>query len=147
MWKEYKNYKISENGEVWGEPTKSNHNRKGKMMTIRKNIKGYNIVTLYYNNKTHIKSVHRLVYELYVGEIPVGFDVHHKDNNKYNNNFNNLDIIEHSYHTKIHKLGSVWNKPKKQKKVKVIKDRTLNKTYDMKLYQKNYRDAHSHDKT
>lgn len=39
-------------------------------------------------------SVHRLIYMAHTGEsIPVGFHVHHKDNNRSNNRINNLMVV------------------------------------------------------
>ena len=35
--------------------------------------------------------LHRYIYEKYNGEIPKGYDIHHKDHNKKNNTLENLD--------------------------------------------------------
>lgn len=49
--------------------------------------------------------VHKLVYEAFVGKIPEGCDVHHLDNNKLNNHFSNLEIVEMSKHRSLHFTG------------------------------------------
>lgn len=59
---------------------------------------------------------HRLIYELYYGNIPKGYVVHHKDENKLNNNPNNLALLTLKEHTSIHQKGhhrTPWNKGKK----------------------------------
>lgn len=47
-------------------------------------------------------SLHRAVYERFVGEIPDGFDVHHRDGNSSNNMPDNLQAISSPDHTKLH---------------------------------------------
>ncbi len=50
-------------------------------------------------------TLHRDVYEFYTGkEIPADCIIHHKDGNKCNNEFENLEAITSSEHTKRHRL-------------------------------------------
>lgn len=65
--------------------------------------------TGYYENKIFADGkrktfrLHRVVYEFYSGkEIPKGYHVHHKDENKDNNDFSNLVLLSHSEHAKLH---------------------------------------------
>lgn len=44
------------------------------------------------------KRIHRLVAEAFIGEIPKGHHVHHKDGNKQNNVVSNLEIIHPKNH-------------------------------------------------
>lgn len=141
-WKKYKNYEISEYGDVWSNPTNSDANKRGKHRKVSMNRSGHLQVGLYYDGKVNIKKIHRLVYELFISDIPDGYDVHHKDENKLNNHYNNLEIIYHNEHTKLHKKGIKWNKHTYKIKEKVKKDRTLNKTTDMKEYQKKWKLEH-----
>jgi len=62
------------------------------------NTKGYRI------HKIYGKAVkeHRLIYETHYGKIPQGYDIHHIDGNKLNNNIDNLEMIEHGKHTRLH---------------------------------------------
>lgn len=46
--------------------------------------------------------IHRLVWESFRGDVPNGFVVHHKDNNKQNNNIKNLQLVSTMEHHKIH---------------------------------------------
>jgi hypothetical protein len=53
-------------------------------------------------NGTHTKRLHRLAYELMVGPIPDGFDIHHRDGDKLNNAPANLEAIEMRAHRRLH---------------------------------------------
>lgn len=55
--------------------------------------------------------LHRFIYETERGtKIPTGYNVHHKDGDKLNNNVENLECIRASAHTKLH------NSPEKVEK-------------------------------
>lgn len=45
------------------------------------------------NGKMSTKRIHVLVAEHFIGKIPKGYHVHHKDGNKQNNVVTNLEII------------------------------------------------------
>lgn len=46
--------------------------------------------------------IHRLVWEAFVGEIPKGYIVHHKDGNRQNNSLSNLKLVTTKEHHDIH---------------------------------------------
>lgn len=48
--------------------------------------------------------LHRYKYEREIGKIPKGFDVHHIDGNRSNNNIKNLVAIEKAEHTRLHQM-------------------------------------------
>jgi len=61
----------------------------------------------------------RSVWEIWWNQkVPNGYDVHHMDRKRKNNEISNLALLTHSYHAKIHrlkdiesgKLSSFWNK-------------------------------------
>jgi hypothetical protein len=52
------------------------------------------------------KLMHRYVWEKYNGPIPDGYDVHHVDHNRANNDINNLEIYTKSEHAKLFSTGS-----------------------------------------
>lgn len=54
---------------------------------------GYEKVALQINKKNKLVSVHRAVYESFVGQIPEGMQINHKDGNKLNNRINNLEVV------------------------------------------------------
>lgn len=60
--------------------------------------------TGYYLNSTIRKRMHRYVWEYHNGAIPEGYQVHHKDKNKANNDITNLELIPFSKHAKLHNL-------------------------------------------
>lgn len=68
-----------------------------------KNKKGYYCATLKSNSHNpNIGKLHRAVWSYHKGDIPMWYDIHHKDGNKENNNIDNLICIEHSRHQKHH---------------------------------------------
>ena len=74
--------------------------------------------TGYYRSTTHRKkhvSLHRYVWEKHNGIIPLGFDIHHIDWNKTNNDISNLELISHSEHASKYPHGkNQFNKCKKE---------------------------------
>lgn len=46
--------------------------------------------------------MHRDVWEFYNGPIPEGWDVHHKDEKKSNNDIDNLECLPKSEHTRLY---------------------------------------------
>jgi hypothetical protein len=61
---------------------------------------------------TKTLSVHRLVVETYVQDIPEGMVVNHKDGDKYNNHYSNLEVVTPKENTK-HALVNNLSKPKR----------------------------------
>lgn len=53
---------------------------------------GYHRISFPYPNLTHI-AIHRLVYKTWIGVIPNGYVIDHKDNNKWNNCYTNLSAV------------------------------------------------------
>ncbi len=45
---------------------------------------------------------HRVVWELHNGEIPEGLQIHHRDENKLNNDISNLELVNPTEHKRIH---------------------------------------------
>lgn len=67
----------------------------------------------YYSKGT--KRLHRVVWEYYRGRIPKGYDVHHKDENRRNNNISNLELRKAGAHRSVH-LEAWHAKPENKKK-------------------------------
>lgn len=79
-------YKISDHGRIIG--------RRGREIRVSKNQKGYFIFVMPIKDlgKTFNTSVHRLVAEHFVGG-DFSLQVNHKDGNKLNNHFSNLEFV------------------------------------------------------
>jgi len=66
------------------------------------NIKFYEAKQGYYMARINKKPVrlHRYIWSKYNGEIPNGYDIHHKDHNKSNNSIENLELVDrHKHHS------------------------------------------------
>lgn len=95
-WRDIKgyegDYQVSSYGRIkslkWG---------KEKILKLRKDKKGYTVVTLSKNSKTILKKVHRLVAETFMPNPNNYPQVNHKDENKSNNNINNLEWCTNEY--------------------------------------------------
>ncbi len=63
----------------------------------------------------HYEAEHRRVYRKHKGEIPPGMHVHHRDENKLNNEIDNLELITAVEHRRLHcghkLIDGVWHKP------------------------------------
>ena len=105
IWKEIKgfeNYSVSNYGEV-------KSNKKDIILKQRKTKTGYKIVDMRANKKKYTKYVHRLVAEAFVDNEFNFKCVNHKDENKENNNYLNLEWCtvkyNNSYGSRLLKLS------------------------------------------
>lgn len=57
---------------------------------------------LYVTKNSKRKQVHILEWEKHNGPKPKNMCIHHKDNDKHNFNINNLELLSHSDHLKVH---------------------------------------------
>lgn len=83
-------------------------------------IKGYQRVCICKNGKNKYCFVHRLVYETFIGEIPKGLQVNHKDENPQNNILSNIDTLmtckeNINYGTRTERMSKTKSKPVVQK--------------------------------
>ena len=69
--------------------------------------------TGYYLNSMNRKRIHRYVWEYYNGEIPEGYEIHHIDHDKSNNDISNLQLLTQKEHMKLH--GSELTEAQRQK--------------------------------
>lgn len=71
--------------------------------------------TGYYLSSIKVKDdkrqrLHVYVWEYYNSEVPKGYEVHHKDEDKYNNDISNLELLEDVEHRKVHAISLKNNK-------------------------------------
>ena len=111
-----KNSKIKCCSRKCGCASRGNYQKKGRKDGIYryKNKKGYIVIT-YWEGDTKINSrEHRLIMEQHIGRKLNKFeDVHHINGIKDDNRLENLKIIDHSEHTKIHSTGNKYARGKK----------------------------------
>lgn len=63
------------------------------------------------DNKTY--HLHRYIWQKYNGNIPSGYCVHHKDENKDNNDISNLELLQAAEHSRKHSTGRLLSKESK----------------------------------
>jgi len=106
IWKDiedYPDYQVSNFGRI-----KSFIKYRGTDERILRQCKDsgkYFIVVLYKNGKEKTKQVHRLVFETFIGKLEKGYNIHHIDEDKENNNLDNLKLMSESEHTSFHMKG------------------------------------------
>lgn len=99
-------YEVSDTGSVWSvardivrsDGVKQHRSAKEKKIYINRD--GYATVKLSRDGVDRRYFVHRLVYEAYIGHIPQGCEINHKDFNRLNNRPDNLEAISHSDNVK-----------------------------------------------
>jgi hypothetical protein len=86
------NYIISNDGIILRK-TGGTGTYTGKKISSRINRYGYARSILYIDGRLHTIFLHRLLWETWIGRIPKGLQINHKDGIKTNNNFKNLEIV------------------------------------------------------
>lgn len=90
--KEFPNYAVSDTGIVmrivggWGTWA-------GRISKGTPDTRGYCVVSLCENGKRYSKAMHLLVLSAFTKQNPEGLQCNHKDGNKSNNNFDNLEWV------------------------------------------------------
>jgi len=110
------NYSISNRGRLWS---------KKKNKFLKPSIGRYKTITLYDKKKTLNTSIHRLVALAFVANIDCKSEVNHKDGDKLNNEFYNLEWVTTSENN-IHAFKLGLRKPsEKQREFARIHAKTL----------------------
>lgn len=77
--------------------------------------------------------LHRVVYNISIGSVPDGYEIHHRDGNKFNNHISNLVAVSKDEHKKIHEkenlkavkinkiLMNSYKEAKQSKKIRLTK--------------------------
>lgn len=96
-------YEVSNTGKI----RSYNYRRNGYDKSLRVSTDGYVTATLMDHGRKRKTRMHVVVAEAFIGDIPSGWHVHHKDGNKLNNHVSNLQII----HPKEHRIESEKQNP------------------------------------
>lgn len=88
---DFPDYAISNRGEI-RRATPGRSTAAGKMLKSAPNAKGYHLVTLRANGKTHTKFVHDLVARTFL-KVQPGFAINHINRDRNNNAVDNLEVI------------------------------------------------------
>lgn len=83
QFKENPTYYVSADGDVYSTFSK-------KLLKHYIDLDGYHRIDIYLNHKQKHVKIHKLVYLVWVGDIPKGCQLNHIDDNKDNNNYKNL---------------------------------------------------------
>lgn len=94
-------YYIDDMGTVWSDKPSPRYNPNGEMRVLRprNHPSGYLYVGLYIGKgggKERLwKRVHRLVVQAFLGDIPKGYEVDHRNGCKTDNRLSNLRMVTH----------------------------------------------------
>lgn len=95
----YPEYEVSNRGRARSTFLKSQHGRKaGTIVLKQQNYKGKMLLVITKNKVASGKVVARLVYAAFVGPIPHGFAVYHKNLNSQDNSVENLWVAKKNSH-------------------------------------------------
>lgn len=92
-------YEVSNKGNVYSVERMDalGRERGGRVLKPKYNNRGYLMVSLYKNGELKNRTVHRIVAEAFIPN-PKGFlEINHKDENKSNNEFSNLEWCTREY--------------------------------------------------
>lgn len=67
------------------------------------------------------KRLHRTVWEYHNGKIPAGYDVHHLDGNRANNDISNLQLLQEREHNRLH-MNAPDRKEQSRKAIKIASE-------------------------
>jgi len=82
--------------------------------------KGRKYLTCGSSRYIYSRYLHRQIWFDNYGKIPDGYSVHHKDENRFNNDISNLEILTHVDHCKLHMAKRVKENPEQFKKLAKI---------------------------
>lgn len=92
-------YSVSSIGRVRNDVDRK-HTFAGKILKLGKHSGGYSCVNLSVNGRRSTKTVHSLVVKAFIGDIPSGFEVNHRNGIKTDNRVENLEIVTPSENQK-----------------------------------------------
>lgn len=123
--KEYSDYQISNLGRI----KSFKYNKiNGKILKINKDSKNYFFINLWRNGTSKNKLIHVLVYEtFYNDKLKLNECVHHKDENKENNYYDNLEKMTKFDHNSFHNKEKYHSDETKNKIRNKMKGKNIGK--------------------
>jgi hypothetical protein len=109
-------YMLDNKATVYSIKKHRRYNPKGILREVKPKVMktGYLYAHMYNDvdrpKKKMFYRLHRLVWETFVGQIPEGLEIHHKDHNKGNNALKNLALVTHKENLRL------WQEWKKKQK-------------------------------
>lgn len=85
---DFPNYSANLEGRIWSKTSK-------KFLKVFYNDRGYCHVFLFNNGKRKQYRLNRAVYAAFYGEIPAGYEIHHKNEVRDDNRPENLELVTH----------------------------------------------------
>lgn len=119
---------------------RTNFIKKGRLLKKSKSVDGYEVLNLCINGNQKLHTVHSLVAKSFIGDVPSGFTVNHKDGDKANNHLSNLEIVsyaENNIHALDHGLRSRKIQASDVPQIKSLFDSGNTKTEIAKRYNVN----------
>lgn len=104
VWKDVKGfegvYEISNLGRLASHKTRNGLSKERNILSNVNSKGGYFAVVLEYKDKIRHSRIHRLVYEAFIGELPIGhhYHIHHKNHDKQDNRVENLELLSAKEH-------------------------------------------------
>ena len=132
VWKDVDGYQGLYQVSNFGRVKSLNYNKTGKEKILK-----HDLVVIHHKNRDYIQHqiilhkngkrkhflIHRLVYQTFIGEIPNGYQIDHRDNNPQNNKLENLQLLTRSENIKkcfIDNPNLISNLEKLNPKKKII---------------------------
>lgn len=129
----YENYGISSTGLLKNFKT-------NRVLKTFKGGSGYEYCRIINNDGYKKTTIHNLVAKFFIGDKPDGFEVHHIDRNKLNNNVNNLKYVSKSENCLNRNVSTKKRKNRKDEYYNITKIINNDKYvyYIVKINQKYY---------
>jgi len=89
-------YAVSSLGRIMRVARSEKGRKPGTIKKPGANRHGYLGTQLAKDGKNYTVRVHRVVSEAFIGPVPAGYEVNHKDGDKSNNHADNLEYVTHS---------------------------------------------------
>jgi hypothetical protein len=103
-------YEVSDAGRVKSLVPSKKRPIAGHVLTPKRSGQGYLCVALYRHGKPTTITIHQLVMRAFVGAVPDGMNVNHRDGKKKNNLLSNLEYVSYSENSR-HALSKGLSHP------------------------------------